>query len=293
MPDAAPPFQPERFAGQSTNGPLTPERIERALADFRDWLANPPSSNGVSVANPNTVDLHTLVGQFIALKHEVNLQTKASRAALEQNTEVLRRLDETLESCQNLPAPEIEETDVRPMLKAMIDVYDALAFSIQQVERQKAAIQSGLATVLESTEMEPPPDVVAAEPVKQGFWQRLFGASATTASGNTLKAWRDRVILRAKEREAKVRAAVEFLNQSLDGLLTGYSMSLNRIDRALPQFGLERFTCVGEKFDPELMEVVDVVTGGDWPAGEVVEEVRRGYLLGETVFRYAQVRVAK
>lgn len=272
---------------------MTPERIERALADFRDWLANPPSSNGVHVAAAASVDLHTLVGQFIALKHEVNLQTKASRAALEQNAEVLRRLDETLDSMQNPPEPETSETDVKPLLKAMIDVYDALALSLQQVERQKAAIQSGLAAVLESVVIEPPPDVASAEPVKGGFWQRLFRASATTSPSSSLKDWRERVMLQSKEREAKVRTAVEFLTQSLDGLITGYSMSLNRIDRALPPFGLERFTCVGERFDPEMMEVVDVAANSDRPSGEVIEEVRRGYLLGETVFRYAQVRVAK
>jgi molecular chaperone GrpE (heat shock protein) len=36
-----------------------------------------------------------------------------------------------------------------------------------------------------------------------------------------------------------------------------------------------------------------VVSGSGQPSGEVIDEVRRGYLRGERVFRFAQVRVAK
>jgi len=50
---------------------------------------------------------------------------------------------------------------------------------------------------------------------------------------------------------------------------------------------------VGEHFDPEIMEVVEAVAASGRPAGEVLEEVRRGYIWRESVFRYAQVRVAK
>ncbi len=41
------------------------------------------------------------------------------------------------------------------------------------------------------------------------------------------------------------------------------------------------------------MEVVEAVAESGRPAGEVIEEVRRGYLWKGRVFRYAQVRVAK
>src|SRR5262249_52779787 len=70
-------------------------------------------------------------------------------------------------------------------------------------------------------------------------------------------------------------------------------MSLARVDRALEQFNLEPIATVGETFDPELMEVVEVVGDSGKPAGEVLEEVRRGYWRGEVVFRYAQVKVAR
>ncbi len=79
----------------------------------------------------------------------------------------------------------------------------------------------------------------------------------------------------------------------LTALVTGYTMSVQRVERALRQHGLEPILAVGERFDPERMEVVEASTGTGRTPGEVLEEVRRGYLWNGRVFRYAQVRVAK
>jgi molecular chaperone GrpE len=70
-------------------------------------------------------------------------------------------------------------------------------------------------------------------------------------------------------------------------------MSVQRLERALQQHGLEPIPCVGQPFDPETMEVVEVVPQSDGGGSEVVEEVRRGYLWRGRVFRFAQVKVAK
>ena len=79
----------------------------------------------------------------------------------------------------------------------------------------------------------------------------------------------------------------------IDPLATGYTMSRQRVERALQQHGLEPIPAVGEPFDPEQMEVLEVVTDSGRTSGEVVEEVRRGYLWNGRIFRFAQVRVAK
>ena len=70
-------------------------------------------------------------------------------------------------------------------------------------------------------------------------------------------------------------------------------MSLQRLERTLRQSGLEPIPCIGQPFDPETMEAVDAAAATGLPAGQVVEEIRRGYLWRGRVFRYAQVRVAK
>ena len=66
-----------------------------------------------------------------------------------------------------------------------------------------------------------------------------------------------------------------------------------RVERLLPTLELEPLSCIGSSFDPELMEVVEVVGDTDQPAGTVVEEVRPGYLWRGRLFRFAQVKVAR
>ena len=70
-------------------------------------------------------------------------------------------------------------------------------------------------------------------------------------------------------------------------------MSIQRIDRALASLGLEPIAALGEPFDPETMEVVETTPDSDFPAGEVLEELRRGYRRKGRVFRFSQVRVAR
>src|SRR5262249_19562851 len=88
---------------------LTPQFIEAILADFRAWL-NEVAERG-SLPEPGeteTIDLHTLLGQFTALRHEVNLQTKAVRAQQEQNTQTLDLLRQTLDQLHKQSEPDKE-----------------------------------------------------------------------------------------------------------------------------------------------------------------------------------------
>jgi len=297
MSNAAPPLRTASLVGQSSVGALTPERIERALADFRDWLTDFPAADAPGAGPAEAVDMHTLVGQFAALRHEVNLQTKAARATLEQNAAALRQLEEAC-AAPDEPAEEEEPAEVidpatQSLVKALIDVYDSLALAGRQIEKQKTAIYAALATLLETMTIEPPPFVEPA--VEQpGFWKRFFGGDPVAPPPNLLlPEWHARVTRQLKEREQQVRQTCDYLKDALDGVLTGYAMSLSRIDRVLTKFGLETMSCEGQRFDPEMMEVVEAVPNSGRPIGDVLEEVRRGYLWNDVVFRYAQVRVAR
>jgi molecular chaperone GrpE len=70
-------------------------------------------------------------------------------------------------------------------------------------------------------------------------------------------------------------------------------MSLQRIERALEQYELEPIPTAGRPFDPETMEVVEVVTEPGRTSMQVLDEIRRGYFWRGRVFRFAQVRVAR
>jgi molecular chaperone GrpE len=246
---------------------LTPEAISAVLADFRDWLTalGAPSEDDVAGPPAEAIDLHTLLGQFLAVRQEVNLQTRAVRAQQEQNAEALRQLATALDTLRQNQArgeqarQQAVEEEVRPLLKTLIDLYDALAVAGREMQRMRE-------TVPPAPEPEAPPP----------FWVRWLRSDTAR-----------------RERERRAREDGERLRQLLASLVTGYTMSLQRVERALRQHGLEAIPATGARFDPERMEVVEAVTDSGRPAGEVIDEVRRGYLYNGRVFRYAQVRVAK
>jgi molecular chaperone GrpE len=262
--------------------------VSAVLADFHAWLtalttdeanggaSTPPEGSLGALTQPPSLDLHTLLGQLVAVRQEVNLQTRAVRAQQEQNAETLRQLTAALDALQE-GQDRSDETQqqavdeaIRPLLKTLVDLYDALALAGREVQRMRE-------TVVERREQR---DVVTEAPRPRSlsrFLARFFNR----------KKKREQEHQQERERER------ERIRQLLASLVTGYTMSLQRIERALRQHGLEAIPTAGERFDPERMEVVEAVADSGRPSGEVIEEVRRGYLWNGRVFRYAQVRVAK
>jgi len=69
-----------------------------------------------------------------------------------------------------------------------------------------------------------------------------------------------------------------------------------QLENLLKDKGLEEIKSVGEKFDPELHEAVEMVSppaGGEKSEGEILEEVQKGYKLNGMVIRTAKVKIAK
>src|SRR5262249_15686925 len=157
---------------------------------------------------------------------EVNLQTRAARTTLEQNAAALGQLEAVVGQVREQPAAECEDR-AGPLLKTLIDVYDALALAARQIEKQKDTIGQNLA---QTRGVE-----AHAGSRNGGIWGRLF---------------RGRPAAAVEAREQRLREAGERLTQLVDGLVTGYAMSLARIERVLPQFGVEAIPCAGQRFDP-------------------------------------------
>jgi molecular chaperone GrpE len=228
-----------------------------------EQAAESAPANG-ETANLPAVDLHALIGQFVALRHEVHLQTKATRAQQEQNADTLQQLEQALdvlkEATEERDADDepSEKEQLRPLLKTLVDLYDALALARGEIER----VQGTLGRVKQA----------AAAPPSPGWWERLWGKASLAHTNQDV---------------------LERVSQLLQSVVAGYTMSLERIDRALQQHGLEAMACLGTPFDPDRMEVVEAVAESGKSPGEVVKEVRRGYLWDGRVFRYAQVCVAR
>jgi molecular chaperone GrpE len=272
--------------------------VAAVLADFQNWLAAlPPARLDATPPPQPEVDLHTLLSQFIALRHEVNLQTKAVRAQQEQNGETLQQLEEafaSLHQTQSVALQQLQqslEERLRPMLKTLTDLYDSLALPKREMERMQEDVLRLLQQLSDSVQGEsaPPPEPPA--PLRRSFWARWFGPAVPDVPARATQLQAERELQERKVRQA--REVSERIQQVLTSLLTGYTMSLQRVERALKQHSFEVIPTVGQRFDPEIMEALEAVPDSGRPSGEVVEEVRRGYLWNGRVFRYAQVRVAK
>ena len=270
--------------GEVGNEALSTDAIDAILADFRAWLLEARDA----AASPSTTehaefDVATVLQQFIALRHEVNLQTKASRNQLEQNAQTIAMLQESVGSLQQQEAmleqndEDVQDEVVRPLLKTLVDAHDALALAEKQVRK---LLDSNLPVAGSEVHSDAPPVVKLKIP----HWARWIGLDASIESQLApLFAWH----------QSHRQAGPDPYRQGLEMLLTGYRMSLQRIERAFEQYGLETLTCVDEAFDPEIMEVAEVVTEAGRTRTEVIEEIRRGYRWRGKLFRCAQVRVAK
>jgi molecular chaperone GrpE len=246
--------------------------VTDVLADFQRWYEQALAGNGILLPPPPvSVDLATLLGHFVALRQEVNLQTRSVRAQQEQTADFFRRLEEgiaALSRAARRQEPADDRETLRPLLKALVDLYDALSMAGQQIERVQAAVLPLLDDLVVPTPSERP-----------SFWSRWFGSPSSDNA--------------QRGRQERAREAVDRIRQVIEGLVTGYTMSVERIDQALRQHGLEPMPAVGDPFDPEQMEVLEAVNDTGRPSGTVLEVVRRGYRHQGRVFRYAQVRVAR
>lgn len=79
-------------------------------------------------------------------------------------------------------------------------------------------------------------------------------------------------------------------NKESDG--EGLKIVREQLMKILSKHGLAEMKTLGEKFDPEKHEAVEEIKG-EGQAGEVAEEVQKGYLLNGKVIRAAKVKVTK
>jgi len=70
--------------------------------------------------------------------------------------------------------------------------------------------------------------------------------------------------------------------------LKGFDNTMKKFDSLLKKYGLERIDVKDSKFDPTLHEAVEMEEGG-----EVMEEVKPGYMIHKKVMRPAKVKIVK
>jgi len=77
-------------------------------------------------------------------------------------------------------------------------------------------------------------------------------------------------------------------NQWVKGILNIKAQILDFLEKQ----GIKEVKCLGQKFDPNFHEVVEM-TQSDSKSGVIIKEIKKGYLLHGKLIRPAKVKVAK
>jgi molecular chaperone GrpE len=77
-----------------------------------------------------------------------------------------------------------------------------------------------------------------------------------------------------------------------ESLHQGLRMVQWQLNELLRSEGLTAVPTVGEPFDPRVHEAIEQIQSEEHPEGTVVEEVRKGYMLGDEMLRPARVKVS-
>src|SRR5581483_4063386 len=76
-------------------------------------------------------------------------------------------------------------------------------------------------------------------------------------------------------------------------LREGYRLTLERLDDALAEYGVQEIDCQGRSFDAAEMQAAGIEETDRVAEGTVVAVFRRGYEWNGEVYRAAEVRVAR
>jgi len=80
---------------------------------------------------------------------------------------------------------------------------------------------------------------------------------------------------------------------SLDTIIEGVQLILDKVSRRLQKLEVVTFDSVGEKFDPDLHDALMVKESGEHEENIVIEEFEKGYRMKDKVIRHAKVVVSK
>jgi molecular chaperone GrpE len=252
---------------------------EQILDRFRIWLqevrqsAHEVDSEPAPGAGAPGFSFERLVEEFTALRQDVKLQARSSRALEELVTPAVTALNEAVAAFRaaaaQTPDRNTEPTD-KQLAVALAELDDALERGREQWNRAGARLVGP----------NPSPALARLHELRAG--QSWLTRRLTGSYHRRLCA-----ALEAADEQAR-RERQELLT----ALLGGTELLQQRLARTMAGAGVVRIPAVGRTVDPEIMVVVGVVEV-EGPAGQVVEEIRRGYTWKGALLRPAEVRAIR
>lgn len=89
------------------------------------------------------------------------------------------------------------------------------------------------------------------------------------------------------ERSVEAKESKEFKH-----FLHGVELISKQLNEVLESFGVQPIAAVGERFDPHIHEAVVTEASAEYEPDTVIEELARGYRIGDRLLRPAMVKVA-
>jgi molecular chaperone GrpE len=104
----------------------------------------------------------------------------------------------------------------------------------------------------------------------------------------------ERLILEVLEVVDDLEAAVKVRSSasSVEQMVQGLEMTLKKLRKLLANQEVHPIPCQGATFDPAKHEAVARIESNGASEGQIVEEVRKGYIMREKVIRPSAVKVA-
>lgn len=90
----------------------------------------------------------------------------------------------------------------------------------------------------------------------------------------------------------RARSQIKPTSEEAEGVHKSYQGIYKQLVESLKKIGVSPMRAEGKPFDPNLHEAIMREPTADYEEGIVIEELVRGYLLGDKVLRHAMVKVA-
>ncbi len=261
--------------------------IEAILNALRQWLMEVEDSSELDELTSDEsalpeVDLHSMVSELTALRGEVRLGSRGSKASRETMAQAADTFKAGLENVHDeLHASSEDMEHAADAFKAGLEnVQTQLDASNEEAEKSLSQVLVPL--VRERDHLRDEIRQVRDEPLRRGG-EALLDALEGLRRGR----------MASEETNARLGWRAIFLPRDLfGGMLEGYDMASRKIEQTLNALGITEISCEGQDFDPNSMRAVETKERDDVPPGRVLEVVRPGYRRGDTILRVAEVRTA-
>jgi len=85
-----------------------------------------------------------------------------------------------------------------------------------------------------------------------------------------------------------INLAKKHMPKAAEDWFKGIEMSLNQLEEIFKKLGLQEIESIKKEFDPDKHEAI---AEGPGEKNKIIEEIEKGYMLGDRIIRHAKVKV--